>query len=58
MTTRAKTQNKKKLKVRKHWSNKTREKSGTMLGVIPAPRAKCPVCDGIGEHKWNCTLNK
>jgi hypothetical protein len=18
----------------------------------------CPVCDGVGEHKWNCTLNR
>lgn len=20
--------------------------------------AKCPICDGVGTHQWNCTLNK
>lgn len=19
---------------------------------------RCPICDGIGQHHWNCTLNK
>ena len=21
-------------------------------------RPKCPICDGVGGHKWNCTLNR
>lgn len=20
--------------------------------------AKCPVCDGVGAHQWNCTLTR
>jgi CspA family cold shock protein len=26
----------------------------------PAPTRihQCPVCDGIGQHRWNCDLNK
>jgi hypothetical protein len=33
------------------------------VNTIEAPLSRdgafpCPVCDGIGAHRWNCSLNQ
>ena len=35
-----------------------REKEKMGCDALNKYPKQCPVCDGLGTHKWNCTLNK